>query len=297
MAYLPFYITPEEFTELEDKRESEIREKERSLCWTSYNLNDKDRWLRKRWWLLGHSLVSALLIVMGMIADFEMWMRMEGLALATMIVIPVVGFVTYISYASDDRFDYVFSKRGTVVFQRFGEPDWVPAAVKGMGIIGSVGCIILVAVVGPAALVGLGGFMLVSFVLVSRKPHEPTRLVVPSEQYLIVKYNKKRNVICIFSKIDVCTHDSGEADSVFRVQTKGELYLFPESTKQFDEILGTLNENLSISVEQEDDLEAIFEREKRPQIVKAVRRAKATYSMEDAVNKRHLPTPPPKKPR
>ncbi|NRF23842.1 hypothetical protein HRJ45_04525 [Vibrio coralliilyticus] len=297
MAYLPFYITPEEFTELEDKRESEIREKEGSLCWTSYNLNDKDRWLRKRWWLLGHSLVSALLIVMGMIADFEMWMRMEGLALATMIVIPVVGFVTYISYASDDRFDYVFSKRGTVVFQRFGEPDWVPAAVKGMGIIGSVGCIILVAVVGPAALVGLGGFMLVSFVLVSRKPHEPTRLVVPSEQYLIVKYNKKRNVICIFSKIDVCTHDSGEADSVFRVQTKGELYLFPESTKQFDEILGTLNENLSISVEQEDDLEAIFERGKRPQIVKAVRRAKATYSMEDAVNKRHLPTPPPKKPR
>ncbi|NOI74125.1 hypothetical protein F0224_00445 [Vibrio coralliilyticus] len=297
MAYLPFYITPEEFTELEDKKEREFREAKDSLSWTSYNLNDKNRWVRKKLWFFMTAFVSVLLIGVGMLADFEMWMRMEGLALATMLALVVVWFSTYISYACDDRFDYVFSKRGTVVFQRFGEPDWVPAAVKGMGIIGSVGCIILVAVVGPAALVGLGGFMLVSFVLVSRKPHEPTRMVVPSEQYLIVKYNKKRNVICIFSKIDVCTHDSGEADSVFRVQTKGELYLFPESTKQFDEILGTLNENLSISVEQEDDLEAIFERGKRPQIVKAVRRAKATYSMEDAVNKRHLPTPPPKKPR
>lgn len=297
MAYLPFYITPEEFTELEDKNEREFREAKDSLSWTSYNLDEKDRWLRKRWWLLGHSLVSTLLIVVGMIADFEMWMRMEGLALATMIVIPVVGFVTYISYASDDRFDYVFSIRGTVVFQRFGEPDWVPAAVKGMGIIGSVGCIILVAVVGPAALVGLGGFMLVSFALVSRKPHEPTRRVVPAEQYLMVKYNRKRNVVCIFSKIEVCMPSPHEEDSVFRAQSKGELYLFPESSAQFDKILKTLNDSLTISVEEEDDLEALFETKKRPQIVKAVRRARATYSMEDAVNKRHLPTPPPKKPR
>ncbi|AXN33738.1 hypothetical protein [Vibrio coralliilyticus] len=297
MAYLPFYITPEEFTELEDKKEREFREAKDSLSWTSYNLDEKDRWIRKKLWFFITASVSVLLIGVGMLADFEMWMRMEGLALATMLALIVVWFSTYVSYACDDRFDYVFSKRGTVVFQRFGEPDWVPAAVKGMGIIGSVGCIILVAVVGPVALVGLGGFMLVSFALVSRKPHEPTRMVVPTEQYLMVKYNRKRNVVCIYSKIDVCMPSPHEEDSVFRAQSKGELYLFPENSAQFDKILKTLNDSSSISVEEEDDYEALFDTKKRPQIVKAVRRAKATYSMEDAVNKRHLPTPPPKKPR
>ncbi|ERB65727.1 hypothetical protein G3U99_19415 [Vibrio coralliilyticus OCN008] len=297
MAYLPFYITPEEFTELEDKYESEIREEEGSICWTSYNIDEEDRWLRKKHWFYPAALVSLLFIGVGIYVDIEMWKRMEGLALATMVGLFLGGFATYISFAVDDRFDYVLSSRGIVIKQQFGEPAWVPAAVKAMGVIGSIGCILLVIAIGPVALVGLGGFMLVSFTLLNRKPHDINREVILSEQFMCSRYNRERGAICIFSRSDVCAPSTKHDDSVFRVLSKSWLYIFPDNDDRFEKVLRLLKDDLNLECLESNDKSVLFDWKKAPQEFKAFRHQREHYSMEDAVAKRDHPAPPPKKPR
>ncbi|NOH60393.1 MULTISPECIES: hypothetical protein [Vibrio] len=297
MSSFPFYITPSEFDEQVAEHELLLKEDESSMRWSSRNVDEADRWIRKKWWFAIISAISFLFIGLGMILDLEMWINLEGLALATIVSLSVVWWASYISYAVDDKFDYILSDKGLALYQTFGEPEWAPQLVKGIGFFGSIASIILIFIIGPKALVGVGAFMLVSFGLVNRKPHDIHKKVVLSEQFMCSRYNRDRGVICIFSRSDACEPSTKHDDSVFRVLGKSWLYIFPDNDDRFEKVLKLLKDDLSLECIESNDKSVLFDWEKAPQEFKSFRHQRAHYSMEDAVTKRDHPAPPPKKPR
>ncbi|NOI74124.1 hypothetical protein F0224_00440 [Vibrio coralliilyticus] len=297
MSHLPFYITLEEFSEFQKKQIEDIVNSTQVFSWTSFNLDEKDRWLRKKWWFFPILLISALLIGIGLVANIEMWKNMEGLAISTLVGLSIGWFATYISFASDDRFDYILSKKGIVVHQSLGEPLWVPNVVKIIGFLGSAVCLILVAFVGPAVLVGAGSFMLVSFFLINRKQNEPYRRVVPYDQFMAIRANRERNIICIFTSIDSCIPSIKNEGYIYRALAKASIPIFPENEAQYSNIISLLESDIGLVVENVEDLDLIYDPEQGPESFKTFHQKGEHYSMEKAVTKRDHPAPPPKKPR
>ncbi|MFN3017935.1 hypothetical protein ACK1CN_18465 [Vibrio coralliilyticus] len=297
MTQIPFYITPNEFRSLQVEQEKQITNEVGVMSWCSYNLDDKNRWLRKTIWFTTASIVTLLLVGVGLLADYESFTYVSPLVWVYIVSLSLGLFATYISYAVDDRFEYELSQQGIIIKQCFGEPLWVPVAVKAIGVIGSVASLFFLTVMGPVALVGVGGFMLVSFTLLKRKPHEATKQVVPSDKFICARYNRKRGIICIFSRSDVCEPSTKYDDSVFRVLSKSWLYIFPGSGERFDKILNLIDKDLALECEETPDVSVMFDWQKAPQEFKAFRHQREHYSMEDAVTKRDHPAPPPKKPR
>ena len=89
MSSFPFYITPSEFDEQVAEHELLLKEDESSMRWSSRNVDEADRWIRKKWWFAIISAISFLFIGLGMILDLEMWINLEGLALATIVSLSV----------------------------------------------------------------------------------------------------------------------------------------------------------------------------------------------------------------
>ncbi|NRF13645.1 hypothetical protein [Vibrio coralliilyticus] len=299
MASFPFYITPNEFSKLQQELTQDIATSSDSLSWSTYNLEEENRWLRKQLWLAASTAVTVFLVGIGMVANFSDFTYLSSIVWIYIISLSIGAFATYVSFAVDDFFDYHLSSKGISISKRVGEPKWVPRATKAMGVIGSVSCVALVAVMGPSALVGAGGFMLLSFTLLNRKPHEPDLKVVPAEDFMCARYDKKRNIVCIFSKIDVCRPSESEKHEgkILRSLAKTRLYIFPESAERYEQVLSLVENELDLECKPENDLGVMFDWKKAPQEFKAFRHQREHYSMEDAVAKRDHPAPPPKKPR
>ena len=60
MSSFPFYITPSEFDEQVAEHELLLKEDESSMRWSSRNVDEADRWIRKKWWF---AIISALSLI------------------------------------------------------------------------------------------------------------------------------------------------------------------------------------------------------------------------------------------
>lgn len=300
MSNLPFYITPNDFKELQEVESKRISSAEGTLRWKTRNLEEKNRWFRKQLWFGALFIGLSLFVVPAALSDLEYFFSAEpSTILISLVVVSIIAITTYLSYALDDEFEYAFSKEGLVYTRKFGEPTWVPMAAKSIGVFGCSASVLLTLIVGPSALIGTGGFILASFFLVNRKPFEPHRYVIPAKDFMCVRYNRKRNVICIYSKLDVCrVSESGKHEGkIHRVLAKTKLYVFPQNSGLFEQSLELLSSKLQLACENTENLDLIFEPKNDPKPYKAFRHQREYYSVEDAVTKRDHPTPPPKKPR
>ncbi|CAH1532269.1 conserved membrane hypothetical protein [Vibrio harveyi] len=260
MAYLPFYITPDEFSAYQEEQEQQILKGKDLATWHKHDIEEPFRYL---YLSIAIAAVSPLFFLTYFLHDSSEMILTYILSGLTIIM----SGVSYLTFGLDNRYDYTFSDRGLVIKKRRNLPNWVNSATQVMGWIGAIVCILMVAFAGPMVLVGAGGFILVSFKMLKRQPDEVAEIKVGErEDWLFAYYNKKRKVIRFYHKYDECSKWNLEKHTVFRAQTRGYSYLFFKTVQDLDAILETLSYKYGIECIDFPDHKAFFEGRPEPRI-------------------------------
>ncbi|MGD1394298.1 hypothetical protein [Vibrio harveyi] len=260
MAYLPFYITPEEFSAYQEEQEQKILNGMNLTVWHKHDIEEPFRYL---YLSIAIAAVSPLFFLTYFLHDSSEMILTYILSGLTIIM----SGVSYLTFGLDNRYDYTFSDRGLVIKKRRNLPNWVNSAAQVMGWIGAIVCVLMVGVAGPMVLVGAGGFILVSFKMLKRQPDEVAEIKVGErEDWLFAYYNKKRKVIRFYHKYDECSKWNLEKHTVFRAQTRGYSYLFFKTVQDLDAMLETLSYKYGIECIDFPDHKAFFEGRPEPRI-------------------------------
>ncbi|MHA2687712.1 hypothetical protein [Vibrio harveyi] len=260
MAYLPFYITPDELSAYQEEQEQQILKGKDLATWHKHDIEEPFRYL---YLSIAIAAVSPLFFLTYFLHDSSEMILTYILSGLTIIM----SGVSYLTFGLDNRYDYTFSDRGLVIKKRRNLPNWVNSATQVMGWIGAIVCILMVAFAGPMVLVGAGGFILVSFKMLKRQPDEVAEIKVGErEDWLFAYYNKKRKVIRFYHKYDECSKWNLEKHTVFRAQTRGYSYLFFKTVQDLDAILETLSYKYGIECIDFPDHKAFFEGRPEPRI-------------------------------
>ncbi|GLT18231.1 hypothetical protein GCM10007938_20090 [Vibrio zhanjiangensis] len=261
MAYSPFYITPEELAVYQEAQEQEILTGENLTIWRKYDIEEANRF--------SYIFDSLVPIAIMSVVFFFFWYSLRD---------PLIGYVaacvlsmgyglSYLVFGLDYRYDYIFSDKGFVMKKRRNMPKWVNSATQAVGWVGSVVCVVMVAVAGPMALAGAGGFILLSFGMLKRQPDERIEVRVGErEDWLFAYYNKKRKVIRFYHKYDYCSKRDLVKHTVFRAQTRGYSYLFFKTAEELDEVLEVLSNRYDIECIEFPNHKEFFKGRPEPRI-------------------------------
>ncbi|WP_199481038.1 hypothetical protein [Vibrio owensii] len=260
MAYLPFYITPEELAAYQEAQEQEILTGDNLTTWHKYDVEEPFRY---------HYKLTALPFV---IAPFLMVFFIHtsdtlGATIFSFILAVMMAGVFYLTIGLDYRYDYIFSGKGFVMKKRRNMPKWVNTATQAVGWIGAVVCVVMVALVGPMALAGAGAFILLSFGMLKRKPDEPTEVRVGErEGWLFADYNKKRKVIKFFFKYDRCEYQDTAQEITFRSQGRFYSYIFFKNEADLESMVTQLSNIYKLDCKEVNDHKKLFEAKPEPRL-------------------------------
>ena len=181
MAYLPFYITPEQFQAYQKQRSETIESAPDVTRWMCKNVEHKYRLFRMVVWFLPP--IPILGFYLGLVVSGENpdWFLFLGILIAGAIVM----WAGYLSYGIDDRYDYTLSSAGLIYQKRLDEPLWGPRFVQIMAYIACGASFLAVAIMGPLALVGSGGFLLLAFACTKKREIHVDEYIIPSEQFIV----------------------------------------------------------------------------------------------------------------
>ncbi|AWB00064.1 hypothetical protein CU052_12500 [Vibrio harveyi] len=260
MAYLPFYITPDELSAYQEEQEQQILRGKDLTTWHKHDIEEPFRYLYLSIAIAAVSPLFFLTYFLHDKSDMILTYILSGLTI-------IMSGVSYLTFGLDNRYDYTFSDRGLVIKKRRNLPNWVNSAAQVMGWIGAIVCVVMVGVAGPMVLVGAGGFILVSFRMLKRQPNEVAEIKVGErEDWLFAYYNKKRKVIRFYHKYDECSKWNLEKHTVFRAQTRGYSYIFFRTAQDLDAMLETLSNKYGIECIDFPDHKAFFEGRPEPRI-------------------------------
>ncbi|EPF7978344.1 hypothetical protein ACSVUT_004128 [Vibrio harveyi] len=252
MAYLPFYITPEEFSAYQEEQEQKILNGMNLTVWHKHDIEEPFRYL---YLSIAIAAVSPLFFLTYFLHDSSEMILTYILSGLTIIM----SGVSYLTFGLDNRYDYTFSDRGLVIKKRRNLPNWVNSAAQVMGWIGAIVCVLMVGVAGPMVLVGAGGFILVSFRMLKRQPDEPTDIKIGErEDWLFAYYNKQRKVITLYHKYDDCDYRDVAKTTVNRCHNRGRSFLFFKSTNDLKRVLEKLSEEYQLKCTEFEDIKALF---------------------------------------
>ncbi|WP_406849730.1 hypothetical protein AABD45_23360 [Vibrio vulnificus] len=286
MAYLPFYITPEELAAYQEAQEQEILTGENLTTWHKYDVEEPFRY---------HFKLTALPFV---ISPFLLTFLIHtsdtlGATIFSFILSVMASGVFYLTIGLDYRYDYIFSSKGFVMKKRRNMPKWVNTATQAIGWIGAVVCVVMVAVAGPMALVGAGALILLSFGMLKRQPDERTEVRIGErEDWLFAYYNKKRKVIRFYHKYDDCSKWDLVKHTVFRTQTRGYSYLFFKTVEELDEVLEILSNRYDIECIEFPNHKEFFEGRPEPRL-KDIPSRSLEFPVEDTFDLRAQNAPLP----
>ncbi|MBY7702160.1 hypothetical protein [Vibrio harveyi] len=253
MAYLPFYITPEEFSAYQEEQEQKILNGMNLTVWHKHDIEEPFRYL---YLSIAIAAVSPLFFLTYFLHDSSEMILTYILSGLTIIM----SGVSYLTFGLDNRYDYTFSDRGLVIKKRRNLPNWVNSAAQVMGWIGAIVCVLMVGVAGPVVLVGAGGFVLVSFGMLKRKPDEPTEVRVGErEDWLFADYNKKRKVIKFFFKHDTCEYINMEHTKISRLHNRFHYYVFFKTVSDLESMVNQLATEYKLDCTEVADHKKLFE--------------------------------------
>ncbi|HAU8251069.1 TPA: hypothetical protein I7148_07160 [Vibrio vulnificus] len=287
MAYLPFYITPEELAAYQEAQEQEILTGENLTTWHKYDVEEPFRY---------HFKLTALPFV---ISPFLLTFLIHtsdtlGATIFSFILSVMASGVFYLTIGLDYRYDYIFSSKGFVMKKRRNMPKWVNTATQAIGWVGAVVCVTMVAVVGPMALAGAGALILLSFGLLKRQPDERTEIIVAeSEDLLCARFCLKRKAIALYLKHDYCSYQDIEKTTVSRYHSIGCFYLFFSSKSQLDEIKNKLSHSLELQCEEVESAKDLFDSNKVPDIYKVTPYRGTKYPVDETISLRASNAPLP----
>ncbi|HEQ3587380.1 TPA: hypothetical protein VGT17_002708 [Vibrio harveyi] len=261
MAYLPFYITPEELAVYQEAQQQEILTGNNLTTWRKYDIEEPNRYL-----YLFISIVAMLpIIVFFYFLGF--WSRGWVNDAISVLITFFVYSLSYYMYGRDYRYDYIFSDKGFVMKKRRNMPKWINTAAQAVGWIGAVVCVVMVAVVGPMALAGAGALILFSFGMLKRQPDEPTEVRVGErEDWLFADYNKKRKVVKFFFKYDRCEYQDTAQKITFRSQGRFYCYIFFKNEADLESMVTQLSNIYKLDCKEVNDHKKLFEAKPEPRL-------------------------------
>ncbi|MGV0467582.1 hypothetical protein LCE49_28285, partial [Vibrio harveyi] len=118
MAYLPFYITPEEFSAYQEEQEQKILNGMNLTVWHKHDIEEPFRYL---YLSIAIAAVSPLFFLTYFLHDSSEMILTYILSGLTIIM----SGVSYLTFGLDNRYDYTFSDRGLVIKKRRNLPNWV----------------------------------------------------------------------------------------------------------------------------------------------------------------------------
>ncbi|MCG9680236.1 hypothetical protein [Vibrio sp. Isolate24] len=238
MAYLPFYITPEEFAEKQKQQEQEIASGRNQISWYKYDIEEPNRYHNILMSLVPISLLSVMLGYFWLASGKDAFMGFGSLVLL------VFGYgYCYLLFGLDYRYDYQLSELGLVVKKRRNMPRWVNSASQVAAWFGAIVCIFAVSVAGPMVLAGAGGLILLSFTGLKRQPDEKAEVRTGyREDWLFAQYNRKRKVLILYFKYDTCRYTDVAKTSVVRSHNRGGSHLFFKTNEEMDTVIDQLTQ-------------------------------------------------------
>ncbi|HHX8263440.1 TPA: hypothetical protein ACVOYJ_001732 [Vibrio diabolicus] len=255
MAYLPFFITPEEIAIYQEAQEQEISSGNDVLRWSVVNAEMPSRYIHLYFTLVTLFVCIAIFFAL---ANFDQ--NDDTIFLACVLSFCVALFYFLMRWGLLKQYHYVFSEKGLVAKSSSTIPKWMNSTTQTIGWVGATICILMVILVGPMALAGAGAFILVSFKMLKRQPDEPKEVRVGKrEDWLFAYYNKKRKVIRFYHKYDECSKKNLEKHTVFRAQTRGYSYIFFKTVQDLDALLEALSNKYGIECIDFPDHKAFFE--------------------------------------
>ncbi|WP_371133751.1 hypothetical protein [Vibrio japonicus] len=184
-----------------------------------------------------------------------------GLSLGVLIVY----FLLRLNFLK--RYSFTLSEKGFISKQRSTLPKWFNTAAQVMGWFGAIVCVFMVAVAGPMALAGAGGFILLSFGMLKRQPDEPTEIKVGMrEDWLFAYYNKKRKVIQFFYKHDKCYYRDIYKTTIFRSHSRGDSYIFFKTVTDLEAMIEKLSNDYHLECIEVEDHKEIFKGKPEPKL-------------------------------
>ncbi|ENP8340858.1 hypothetical protein ACEI10_002107 [Vibrio harveyi] len=252
MAYLPFYITPDELSAYQEEQEQQILRGKDLTTWHKHDIEEPFRYLYLSIAIAAVSPLFFLTYFLHDNSDMILTYILSGLTI-------IMSGVSYLTFGLDNRYDYTLSDRGLVIKKRRDLPNWVNSATQAMGWIGAIVCVVMVGVAGPMVLAGAGGFILVSFGMLKRQPDEPTDIKIGErEDWLFAYYNKQRKVITLYHKYDDCDYRDVAKTTVNRCHNRGRSFLFFKSTNDLKRVLEKLSEEYQLKCTEFEDIKALF---------------------------------------
>ncbi|MBS9828329.1 hypothetical protein [Vibrio alginolyticus] len=253
MAYLPFYITPDELSAYQEEQEQEILKGMNLTTWHKHDIEEPFRYHYK---LTALPFMSFLFVIVFLTHSSDtLVVTFFGLILSVMM-----AGIFYLTIGLDYRYDYIFSDKGFVMKKRRNMPKWANTATQAVGWIGAVVCVLMVAVVGPMALAGAGALILFSFGMLKRKPDEPTEVRIGErEDWLFADYNKKRKVIQFYFKQDKCEYIDMEHNTIVRSHSRSDCYVFFKTETDLESMVNQLATEYKLDCTEVDDHKKLFE--------------------------------------
>ncbi|WP_337161287.1 hypothetical protein [Vibrio alginolyticus] len=253
MAYLPFYITPDELSAYQEEQEQEILKGMNLTTWHKHDIEEPFRYLYLSIAIAAVSPLFFLTYFLHDNSDMILTYILSGLTI-------IMSGVSYLTFGLDNRYDYILSDRGLVIKKRRDLPNWVNSATQAMGWIGAIVCVVMVGVAGPMVLAGAGAFILVSFKMLKRQPDEPTEVRIGErEDWLFADYNKKRKVIQFYFKHDICRYRDTAHKTIFRSQDRSDCYVFFKTEADLESMVTQLSEVYKLDCKEVDDHKKLFE--------------------------------------
>lgn len=138
-----------------------------------------------------------IIIPCGVMTLIGYWIGGEMLYISLSVVIFFAPQMRYLWFA-DKQYHYRLTTEGLVTTEHDAIPDAAYAVVRGIAWFGIVVCVVSVALLGPAALVGAGGFALMAFFFTDFKNEEITSTtdIKPGYPHLIKLSQKRPYIDC-----------------------------------------------------------------------------------------------------
>ncbi|GAL20840.1 hypothetical protein JCM19235_3842 [Vibrio maritimus] len=149
MAYLPFYLTPEEFEAYQEEQEKQIKQGLHTHEWSCHNIEEPNRYGAFQFTVLSLIPVALMMAYVGYIG----YIKLNGFAaFCVLVLFCTLTYAWYLTVGVDNHYRYVLSEFGFVQKKNRAEPEWVNKVMLIIAWVSAIGCLVAVSVAGPMAL-------------------------------------------------------------------------------------------------------------------------------------------------
>jgi hypothetical protein len=288
LAYLPFYITPEEFQEHQLEQETKIKSGDSLFEWEKFDIEEPNRYFN----IMMSLVIMVPLLVFSYFIGF--WEGGWSNIVPSILINLFLYSISYLSFGLDYHYTYTISSKGLVLKKRRNMPKWINKAVQIAAWCAAVFCILMVGVAGPMILAGAGGAILLAFGMLKKQPDEPIETTISfREQWISAAYYKKRKVIALYHKNDTCEYADIEQKNVTRYHSAGCSYLFFKSQTDLSAVIELITNHSDTDCVEVDSAKKIFGKDHVPDEFKKTPYRGKIYPVDEAISMRRSNTPIP----